>query len=162
MPKPVVFVVTPELQQVLDNLPADEPRSKLEPFRVFILRWRREGRSYRRIREILADKCNVRVSSEGLRKFVHSRARPRKLPPEAETEPPAMPPVEPPPPATIGKRLSAEERATQVAYIRSLNKPELLEQPKPRWTFDPDKPRSNRKQEGEISDGQNSIRSGNP
>jgi hypothetical protein len=147
MPKPVVFFVTPELQQVLDNLPADEPRSRLEPFRSFILRWRREGRSYRRIQEILADKCNVRVSSEGLRKFVRSRARPRQVQPEIETEPPTMPPVKPPPPATPGKRLSAEERAAQVAYIRSLNKPELPEEPKPpRFTFDPDKPRSNQKQ----------------
>jgi hypothetical protein len=29
-----------ELLQLLESLPPDEPRSKLEPFRAIILRWR--------------------------------------------------------------------------------------------------------------------------
>jgi len=45
--------------------------------------------------------------------------------------------------AASGKRLSAEERAAQVEFIRSLNqKPVLEEQPKPGWNFDTDKPRT--------------------
>ena len=84
MPKSGVFVVTDELRRVLDSLPADEPRSRLEPFRAFILRWRREGRSFSRIQQILADECHVKVSGEAVRKFVQSRSRPRKRKPEAE------------------------------------------------------------------------------
>ena len=50
-----------ELLQLLENLPPDEPRSKLEPFRAYILRWRRQGRSYRRIQEILREhQCSHR------------------------------------------------------------------------------------------------------
>ena len=77
-------MVTPELQQMLDNLPLNEPRSKLEPFRPFILRWRRDGRSYRRIREILATHCDVRVSHVAILKFVRKKARTRKPEPEFE------------------------------------------------------------------------------
>jgi hypothetical protein len=45
--------------------------------------------------------------------------------------------------ATLGKRLSAEERAAQVEFIRSLNnKPVVEEQPKTGWNFAVDKPRT--------------------
>lgn len=77
--KQPVFAVTPELQQKLDSLPANEPRSRLEVFRPFILRWRREGRSYRRIQQILATECHTKVSFETLRRFVNRRTRPRKV-----------------------------------------------------------------------------------
>jgi len=53
-----------ELFKLLENLPPDEPRSKLEPFRAVILRWRRQGRSYRRIQEILLEQCKVEVAYE--------------------------------------------------------------------------------------------------
>jgi len=87
MPKSGVFFVTAELQQVLDNLPADEPRSRLEPFQLFILRWRRERRSYERIRQILRDECQVKVSVSTLFKFVQRRSRPRKAEAEVQPEP---------------------------------------------------------------------------
>jgi hypothetical protein len=35
MPKPEIFFVTPELQQVLDALPPGTPRSKLGPLQPF-------------------------------------------------------------------------------------------------------------------------------
>jgi hypothetical protein len=141
MAKPTVFFVTPELQQVLDSLPADEPRSRLEPFRAFILRWRREGRSYRKIQAILAAECRTPVCYETLRSFVQRRSRPRK--PKAELEQPLLTQPESPQPASAVKKPTPEERAAQVEYIRSLNKPELQEQSaKPRWNFDADKPRT--------------------
>lgn len=90
MPKQKLFVVTDELQRDLDDIPALEPRSILEPFRAVILRWRRDGRSYRNIQQILGDKCKVRVHHETLRRFLKRRAKPRKLEPE---EPQSAAPV---------------------------------------------------------------------
>ena len=129
-----------ELLKLLENLPPDEPRSKLEPFRAYILRWRRQGRSYRRIQEILREQCQLEVAYETLRKFVQRRQRPRT----SEPEPVAARPVttaavrDPAKPswnfdadglrATSAAteesrpRLSPEERAAQVEFIRSLNK----------------------------------------
>jgi hypothetical protein len=70
-----IFVVTPELQRLLDAVPGKELRSKLDPFAAYILRWRRQGKSYRRIQQILADKCGVKVSYDALRGFVLRRSR---------------------------------------------------------------------------------------
>jgi hypothetical protein len=125
-----------ELLKLLENLPPDEPRSKLEPFRAVILRWRRQGRSYRRIQEILLEQCKVDVAYETLRKFVQRRQRPRTTEPEpvavttqvsnaakpswnSDTDGPRTTSA-----ATEEKRprLSPEERAAQVEFIRSLNK----------------------------------------
>ena len=141
MPKLETFSVTPELQQVLDNLPADQPRSKLEPFRPFILRWRREGRSYERIRRILREDCHVYVSVSTLFKFVQRRSRPRKaqLAPEVEDETRAAAAEQA---IRLTRRLTDEERAAQVEFIRSLNQPTSEEQPKTCWDFDVDKPRT--------------------
>jgi len=127
-----------ELLQLLENLPPDEPRSKLEPFRAIILRWRRQGRSYRRIQEILREQCQVEVAYEALRRFVQRRQRPRASEQESETVAAAAPIDTAAKPtwnfdtdgprttsaATEGKRhrLSPEERAAQVEFIRSLNK----------------------------------------
>ncbi len=84
-----------ELLKLLENLPPDEPRSKLEPFRAIILRWRRQGRSYRRIQEILLEQCKADVAYETLRRFVQRRERPRAAQPEDEAVAPAAPPPVP-------------------------------------------------------------------
>jgi hypothetical protein len=147
MPKAKLFVVTDELQRVLERLPALEPKSQLDPLRPFILRWRREGRSYRNILAILKSECRVVVCYETVRKFVKSRTKPRKAKLELEfereqtTSSAAPRPVDQ---STVsGKRLSPEERAAQVEFIRSLNKSAPQEQPaKPRWNLDVDKPRT--------------------
>jgi hypothetical protein len=65
-----------ELVKRLENLPPDEPRSKLEPLRELILAWRQQGRSYRRIQQLLREKCQVDVAYETLRRFVQRRQRP--------------------------------------------------------------------------------------
>ncbi len=159
MPKPTLFVVTDELQRALDDLPPNETRvSCLEPLRANILRWRREGRSYRKIQQILASECRVSITYESLRRFVKRRIKPRKpkLEPELEFESEQTTSSIAPPPATNGKRLTPEERAAQVAYIRSLNRPAVAEE-KPRllFDFDPDKPRTNQPKK-EESNGNNS------
>ena len=81
---------------------------------------------------------NVSVST--LFKFVQRRSRPRKqLVSEIEQQIPVAGPEQ----ATRQtKRLTAEERAAQVEFIRSLNQPTSEEQPKSGWDFDVDKPRT--------------------
>ncbi len=130
-----------ELLKRLENLPPAEPRSKLEPLRVYILHWRRQGRSYRRIQRILREHCQMDVAYETLRRFVQRRERPRSAEPEPVA---AAPPVSAAPLSDEAKprwnfgadnprtttaaieekrpRLSPEERAAQVEFIRSLNK----------------------------------------
>ncbi len=76
-----------ELLKHLENLPPAEPRSKLEPLRDYILRWRRQGRSYRRIQQILREHCQMDVAYETLRRFVQRRENPRTAEPAVETEP---------------------------------------------------------------------------
>jgi len=130
-----------ELLKRLENLPPAEPRSKLEPLRVYILRWRQQGRSYRRIQRILREHCHMDVAYETLRRFVQRRENPRAAEPEpvAATSPVSAAPLsdEAKPrwnfdadksrttTAAIEEkrpRLSPEERAAQVEFIRSLNK----------------------------------------
>jgi hypothetical protein len=135
------------LQQIFDSVPEDEPRSRLEPYRELILQWRRQGRSYRGIQKLLSDKCQITIAYEPLRRFVKRRSRPRKPQIETVTDLPAMTsPPEPGHPAKPNLPVSAEEKAAQIEFIRGLNTPVIEEQPKPRWTFDPEKPRTNHKQ----------------
>ncbi len=149
MPKQTLFVVTDELQRVLDNLPPNEPRSRLEPFRAFILRWRREGRSYERIRKILREQCHVEVAHDTLFQFVKRRSRPRK--PQAEPE--AGLPVSQaaqdrpaPAPEQIPRQhtqLSPEGAATRRGLLQSFrNKPALPPRPAvlEEFHYDEDKP----------------------
>jgi hypothetical protein len=131
-----------ELQQIFDSAPEDEPKSRLEPYRELVLRWRRQGRSYRRICQLLRDRCGVDITYLPLYEFVQRRSRPRNPKPEPEVEQPLIPASEPEPGVRQGKKLTAEERAAQVEFIRSINQPTSEEQPKLGWDFDVDKPRT--------------------
>ena len=145
-----VFVVTDELQQVLDNLPPNETRSsRLEPFRASILLWRREGRSYRKIQHILAAECRVQVTYETLRRFVKLRSKPRKPKAEPECEQVLPEVVQQPLPEqaavpTSSPKLSPQDAAQKrPGSLRSFrNKPALA--PKPavlqEFHYDEDKP----------------------
>jgi hypothetical protein len=99
-----------ELLQLLENLPPDEPRSKLEPFRAIILRWRRQSRSYRRIQEILLEQCQLVVAYETLRRFVQRRERPRAAQPEDEPIRPTAPPLVPAAAASVDPYAEVRER----------------------------------------------------
>ena len=119
--------MNPELFETLDNLPADEPRSRLEPFREVILRWRRQGRSYRRIQTLLADHCSLQVSTSMLFKFVESRSRPRKRASEIEYQPAALSLLDP----TDG-RANGRDRQTQRALSSGTSQATCLARSSPR------------------------------
>ncbi len=75
-----------DLLRIADSVPEDGPRSRLEPYREVILRWRRQGRSYRRICQLLGDKFGLKVGRTALHEFVRRRSRPRKAAPEPEID----------------------------------------------------------------------------
>jgi hypothetical protein len=79
-----VSAMKPELQQIFDNTSEDDPRSKLEPYRELILRWRRQGKSYRKLTKLLADHFGLKVGTMTVHEFVQRRSRPRKSQPESE------------------------------------------------------------------------------
>ena len=76
----------PELQLIFDSTPEDGPRSKLDPYRELILRWRRQGKTYRRICALLAERCNVTMNSGSLFRYIKRRSRPRKALPEIDVD----------------------------------------------------------------------------
>jgi hypothetical protein len=121
--------MTPEELKCLEDVPLDEARSRLEPFKALILRWRRQGRSYRRILRILRDECHVEVAYGPLYRFVQRRSRPRKQAgSDFDLESATVQPV-------AAKGLSAGERQARLEFVRSLNtKPDVKEeQPKTGW-----------------------------
>jgi hypothetical protein len=136
----------PEQQQIFDSVPEDGPRSRLEPHRELILRWRRQGRSYRRIRELLAEKYSVTISRQVLTRFIERRSRPRKVEPESEQRivQPAESSLETAPPVTPKPRMTLEERIAQRDAIRAQFAksalPAKLPDTRPRFEYDPDKP----------------------
>jgi hypothetical protein len=73
-------------QQILESVLPDEPRSRLAPYRELILRMRRQGRTYHRIRQTLADKCGVRVAYATLYDYIKRCSQPRKPKPDIEPE----------------------------------------------------------------------------
>ncbi len=124
-----------ELVKRLENLPPDEPRSKLEPLRELILAWRQQGRSYRRIQQLLREKCKVDVAYETLRRFVQRRQRPDwpEYAGETETVPSPVTPVST---ASMDRYAEARDR------IRKLKaEPVPVREPvKLLFEYDPDKP----------------------
>lgn len=142
-PEAGVAPMNDDFLRIADEVPEDEPRSCLEPYRDVILRWRRQGRSYRRICKLLGEKFGLKVGRTALHEFVWRRSRPRKATPEPEVkQPTSFGEAAPMQPATPIPKLSAQERAAQIEFIRSLNQPTSEEQPKPGWDFDLDKPRT--------------------
>jgi hypothetical protein len=119
--------MNPEHQRVYDSTPEDDPRSTLDPYKELILRWRRQGRTYRKIKALLAAELSVKVSTTRLFYFVQSRSRPRKPQADLELEPATVQPAK--------GRLSAEERQARLDFVRSLNSKTDLneEQPKSGW-----------------------------
>jgi hypothetical protein len=148
------------LRRIFDNVPEDEPRSRLEPYRELILGWRREGRSHRRICELLSDQCGLQIGKTAMHQFVQRRSRPCKGNPESQAEPsvsteylPGLPAPEPESeptltaaPIGLRRRRSPEELAAQREAIRAaFNKPVVPhEEEEEVFVFDPDKPLINK------------------
>jgi hypothetical protein len=131
--------MNPELERIYESIPEDKPRSRLEPYRELILRWRRQGRTYHRIRQLLADQFNVQVAYAVLYRFIQTRFRPRKVQPEAQLQPEAAQTEQPVAP-TITK-LSLDEVAQQRALIQELrNTPVVVSEVRKRFVYDPDEP----------------------
>ena len=137
-----------EHQQIFETTPEDEPRSRLDPFRELILRWRSQGKTYRRIITLLANRCDVNVAYGPLYRFVKRRSRPRKLKPEVELEMerPTAPPTPTFAPAPLPGKLTPEERERQRTILKALREKSVVT-PKedddfPLW--DPDKPLTNK------------------
>ena len=61
-----------QLQEILDSLDEKTPRSRLAPYRDFIAKLRRRKYTYREIRRILREKCQVQVSISTLHDFVRN------------------------------------------------------------------------------------------
>jgi hypothetical protein len=78
--------VNEELQRIYDSVAEDDRRSRLDPFGELILRWRRQGKSHDRIRQLLADKCGVKIAFGPLYRYIERRSKPRKAKPAIEIE----------------------------------------------------------------------------
>ena len=122
-----------ELVKRLENLPPDEPRSKLEPLRELILAWRQQGRSYRRIQQLLREKCQVDVAYETLRRFVQRRQRPDW--PEYAVE------TVPSPPTPVSKAGNDPHSEARERIRKFKAEPVPVREPVKRlFEYDPDKP----------------------
>jgi hypothetical protein len=132
--------MNPELQRVFESISEDTPRSRLEPYRELILRWRRQGRSYRRIKVLLAERCSLNVGTMTLHDFVRRRSRPRKAQSEIESPPEGALTDQPIAPQGHTK-LSPDEVARQRALIQDLrSKPVVVSEVRKRFVYDPDEP----------------------
>jgi len=60
----------PKFQAILNDLPAKEPRSRLDPYRELILEMRKRGRSYREITHVLKESCGLTVGTSTVNDFV--------------------------------------------------------------------------------------------
>jgi hypothetical protein len=61
------------LQAILDSLPPQRRRSKLEPYAPLIRALRARGRSYREIVVILRERCGLRVAMHTVYHFVRAQ-----------------------------------------------------------------------------------------
>ena len=63
------------LKRILNALPQKAQRSCLEPYRELIEELRKMGRTYRDIAAILAEKCELHLSSAAVHNFARVRSR---------------------------------------------------------------------------------------
>lgn len=68
----------PTHQIILESLPPQSPRSKLEPHRELIRELRRKGRTYREVAQLFRDRLGMHVAPSTLHSFVKVRAKHRK------------------------------------------------------------------------------------
>jgi len=70
----------PNFQAILNSLPTNPTRSRLEPYRELILEMRKRRRSYREIACVLQESCDLRVGTSTINDFVLTinKSRPRQ------------------------------------------------------------------------------------
>jgi hypothetical protein len=60
---------------ILNNLPAKQPRSRLEPYSELITEMRKRGRTYREIAHVLKKDCGLKVGTSTVNDFVLARSK---------------------------------------------------------------------------------------
>ncbi len=72
---------------ILNNLPAKQPRSRLEPYSELITEMRKRGRTYREIANILKKACGLKAGTSTVNDFVLGRSKPKakRLPSASRT-----------------------------------------------------------------------------
>ena len=76
-------------EEILAAVPPRAPRSRLEPYRELIEELRGRGVTFREIAEILANRCNVRVTRAAVHDFLRRRTRQQR--PASVKQPRALP-----------------------------------------------------------------------
>jgi hypothetical protein len=145
------ILMNPRLEEILTTLPPIVAKSKLEPYRAFVLRLRRDGRTYRNIKEILADQCKVRISLNALYKFTKGRQRPRIAvnPESPQLDPGRRESLEREEPPKLTPRWTQEEIEAMRAKARaSAHKPTTEPRRPPVFHYDPTRPLTNRPPDG--------------
>ncbi len=65
---------------ILNNLPAKQPRSRLEPYSELITEMRTRGRTYREIAQVLKKACGLKTGASTVNDFVLARSKTRTKP----------------------------------------------------------------------------------
>lgn len=131
-----------KLRDILDSMPEKPPRSCLEPHRALIAELRRRKRTYREIINILAEKCDLRVSVSTLHDFVRLRARPaRKARQDRRLTKPGIARKSQVPSTTVQKQKSStsddvRRRISDIKQRSAATKP----YPAQRFDYDPGEP----------------------
>jgi hypothetical protein len=133
-------MIDERFKEILENLPPKPPRSRLEPYDKLIRELRRRGTTYRKIAEILAEKCQFETSASTIHDFVRLRwptDRPgkRQRTVAARIEPgDATRGV----PRNTPAQLPSDEVRQRIASLKLLSAP-IRTKPN-RFQYDPDEP----------------------
>lgn len=126
-----------KFQDILDRLPEKPPRSRLEPYGDLIHELLMRGRTYRDVVRILAEECQVRVSSSTIHDFVRLRCQTPKTPTKREASAPTT---------RTGTRTredspQPDDVQARIAALKQRSASNALVNPEP-FHYDADKPLS--------------------
>jgi hypothetical protein len=131
-------VMDVKFRAILESIPSQHQRSKLEPYTELIEQLRRRGYPYREITRILAEKCDLVVASSTLVRFVagHSMEK-RKRPKHHEGRK-----TRSTMPASVEENLSSAVPDNDLwKRIEALkHRPAKNAQPTKQFEYDPDQP----------------------
>jgi len=129
------------VKEILDRLPAKQPRSRLDPHAALIEEMRRRGRTFAEIARVLAEECKISTCPSNIHHFVKHRVRMARLARRAITKRDVSGTVAPPPVAA-GKTVLQPTTSTDAARkIAALKQRKL--QPAPAsegFDYDPNEP----------------------